>query len=137
MGDGEERENLENMARNLGIYDSVDFRGFVENARTYLSSFDIFVMPSRSEALPYALLEAGFAGLPVIATSVGGIPEIIESGISGALIPSDDSEALLSSLVLFYDNPRMRDRLGDFLKKSVKEKFSLEKVLKETFKRYL
>jgi len=136
MGDGEERENLENMARNLGISDSVDFRGFIENARTHLSSFDIFVMPSRSEAMPCSLLEAGISGRPVIATYVGGIPEVIENGITGALVPPEDPEALLSSLVLFYDNPRMRDRLGDFLKKSVEEKFSKEKMISDTMRSY-
>lgn len=137
IGEGEERENLENMTNILGISDSVEFGGFINNARSMLSSFDIFCMPSRSEALPYSLLEAGLAGLPVITTSVGGIPEIVESGISGALIPPEDSESLLSSLMLFYDNPRVRDRLGASLKKTVEEKFSLEKTVKETEKVYL
>ncbi|KKP31654.1 MAG: Glycosyl transferase group 1, partial [Candidatus Woesebacteria bacterium GW2011_GWE2_31_6] len=96
IGEGEERQNLENMASNLGISDSVVLKGFVDNARSLLSGFDIFCMPSRSEAMPYALLEAGLAGLPVIATSVGGIPEIIESGINGILVPVEDAEALFS-----------------------------------------
>lgn len=136
IGEGEERENLENMAKNLNILDSVIFKGSVENAKSQLLNFDIFCLPSRSEALPYSLVEAGFAGLPVIATSVGGIPEIVESGISGSLIPPEDPEALLSSLVLFYDNPRMRDRLGASLKKSVEEKFSFEKMVNDTIELY-
>ncbi|MDP2655900.1 MAG: glycosyltransferase family 4 protein [bacterium] len=137
IGEGEERENLENMAKNLGISDSVIFKGFVDNARSLLSDFDIFCIPSRSENLPYVVLEAGYAGLPVIATTVGGIPEVIESGISGALIPAEDPEALFSSLVLFHDNPRMRDRLGATLKETIKEKFSFEQMVEKTLGLYL
>lgn len=136
IGEGEERQHLENMASNLGISESVTFKGFVNNARSLLSAFDIFVLPSRSEAMPYAPLEAGVAGIPVISTSVGGVPEIIESGITGALIPKEDSEALLSSLILFHENPRMRDRLGKDLKKVVEEKFSRQVILDETFNIY-
>src|SRR3989338_11432110 len=122
MGDGEEKSNLEKLTQALNISDSVVFKGFINNAKRELSAFNIFCMPSRSEAMPYALLEAGLAGLPVIATGVGGIPEVIESGLNGELIPSEDSETLLSSLILFYDNPRMRDRLGESLKKTITEK---------------
>lgn len=136
IGDGEERDYLENMAQQLDISESVTFKGFVDNARTLLCAFDIFVLPSRSEAMPYAPLEAGIAARPVIATGVGGVPEIIESGINGALVPPEDPEALLSSLLLFHDNPRMRDRLGIALKKTVQEEFSKEKMLEETFKLY-
>lgn len=133
IGDGEERENLNNMASNLTISRSVMFEGFVENARSLLSVFDIFCMPSRSEGLPYSLLEAGIAGLPVIASSVGGIPEIVESGITGILVPPEDSEALFSSLVLLSEDRELAKRLGANLKASVQENFSFEKMVKETF----
>ncbi|OGI91790.1 hypothetical protein A2933_02325 [Candidatus Nomurabacteria bacterium RIFCSPLOWO2_01_FULL_46_18] len=137
FNEGGERKNLQNMATNLGISDSVVFKGFVDNARSSLSGFDIFCMPSRSEAMPYALLEAGLAGLPVIATNVGGIPEIIESGISGILIPTEDSEALFSSLILLSEDAELRKRLGINLKHSIQENFSFEKMVKQTFQLYL
>ncbi|MDO8471225.1 MAG: glycosyltransferase [bacterium] len=136
MNDGEERENLEKMATEFGISDSVIFEGYVENARSRLLEFDIFVMPSRSEAMPYALLEAGLAGLPVIATSVGGIPEIIESGINGILVPVEDAETLFSSLVLLAKDEDLRKRLGANLKASIQENFSFERMVKETFSLY-
>jgi glycosyltransferase involved in cell wall biosynthesis len=136
LGSGDEKENLENMAQQLDIYDSVIFKGFVLDARIYLTALDIFVLPSRSENMPYALLEAGLTGRPVIASSVGGIPEVIESSISGALVRPEDPEALFSSLVLFHDNPRMRDRLGEGLKKTVEEKFSKEKMVRDTLSIY-
>ncbi len=137
MGDGEERENLENMAKNLGIYDSVEFKGFVYNARSLLSNLDIFVMPSRSEGMPYSILEAGLVGLPVIASSVGGIPEIIESGTNGVLVPKEDSEALFSSLILLSEDRELRKRLGTNLKLSIQEDFSFEKMVEKTFQLYL
>lgn len=137
INDGEERENLVNMAKNLGISDSVSFKGFIDNARSLLSNFDIFVSPSRSENLPYSILEAGLAGLPVIASAVGGIPEIIESGSNGILVPPENVEILLSSLILFTDNPRMRDRLGANLKLSIQENFSFERMVENTLHLYL
>ena len=137
VGEGEERENLENMAHNLGISGSVDFKGFVNDARSFLSHFDIFVLASRSENLPYAILEAGLAGLPVVATSVGGIPESIESGINGVLVPPEDSEALFSTLILLAEDNALRQRLGINLKASIQENFSFEKMVKQTFALYL
>lgn len=137
FNDGEERQNLENMAQKLGISDSVFFMGFVENARSLLSSFDIFCIPSRSEAMPYSLLEAGFAGLPVIATAVGGIPEMIESGINGILVPKEDSESIFSSLILLFEDEELRKRLGTNLKLSIQENFSSEKMIEKTFQLYL
>lgn len=136
VGEGEERGYLEELAQSLGVAESVRFIGFVENARSVLPGLDIFVLSSRSENLPYAVLEAGIAGLPTIATSVGGVPEIIEPGISGAIVPPDDPDALLSSLILFRDNPRMRDRLGAELRHAVQTKFTKQKMYEETFKTY-
>ena len=136
IGEGEERNNLENMARNKGIFSSVSFRGFVDDARSFLSNFDIFCLPSRSENLPYALLEAGYASLPVVATSVGGVPELIESGISGVLVPNEDVDALFSSIVLLSEDSSLRRRLGAALKASIEENFSFEKMARETFAQY-
>lgn len=136
IGDGEERQNLVNMAKNMGISSSVIFKGFVENARSFLSEFDIFVIPSRSEAMPYALLEAGFAKRPVIATEIGGIPEVIENGLNGILVKPEDSETLFSSLTLLAGDQSLRERLGGNLKETIKEKFSFEKMAEETFKLY-
>ena len=137
IGDGEERQNLQNMAQKLGISGSVVFKGFVDNARSFLSSFDIFCMPSRSEAMPYALLEAGFAGLPVIATSVGGIPEIIEPSINGALIEPEDPEVLFSTMVLFAQDEDLRRRLGKNLRETILKDFSSDKMVEKTFDLYL
>src|SRR3989338_7002202 len=136
IGEGEERQNLQNMAKKLGISGRVVFKGFVNNARLLLSNFDIFCMPSRSEGMPYALLEAGVAGLPVIATSVGGIPEVIESGIYGVLVPAEDTEALLSTLILLAEDTVLRQRLGGELKKTGGAKFSFDRMVHDTLRVY-
>jgi len=136
IGGGEERENLENMARNMGISSSVIFKGFVDNARSLLSTFDIFVFPSRSEAMPYAPLEAGLAGLPAIASSVGGILEIIENNVSGILVEKENPETLLSALIKLYDNADLRKKFGENLKRKVETEFSLIKMVKDTLGLY-
>ncbi len=136
LGEGEERKNLEVLAEELDITHSVTFKGYAENAKQHLSTFDIFCLPSRSEALPYTVLEAGLAGLPVIATSVGGIPEIIETGINGVLVPPEDVEVLFSTLILLSEDKRLRDRLGSALKETISKNFSLEKMVEETFRLY-
>ena len=136
IGEGEERENLEKQIEELKISHSVTLKGFLENARSHLLDFDIFVFPSRSEGLPYALLEAGLAGLPVISTYTGGIPEIIETGINGVLVFPDDSESLLSSLILLAENPDIRERLGRNLKETIHKDFLIQKMVHDTLKVY-
>jgi len=136
ISDGEEKNNLIKMAQSLGISDTVVFAGFIEEARFLLQAFDIFVLPSRKEGLPYVLLEAGFAGLPVIASKVGGIPEIIDSGINGILVNKEDNEALFSSLILLKEDAKLQRRLGSALKEKIEKEFSLEKMVRETLALY-
>jgi len=136
LGDGEERENLGALARKLEITDSVSFKGYVENARAHLLEFDIFVLPSRSENLPYAILEAGFAGLPVIATRVGGIPEVITTGESGILVEPGNAHEILSSLLLLADDSMLRSRLGNNIKQKVMKDFSIQKMATKTLNSY-
>ncbi|MBX4206304.1 glycosyltransferase family 4 protein [Candidatus Parcubacteria bacterium] len=136
IGDGEERANLARLSHKLGTTDSVSFKGFVENARQYLNAFDIFVLPSRSENLPYAVLEAGFAGVPVVASRVGGIPEVIETGENGILVTPEDPRELLSSLILLASDKELRFRLGSNLKEKVLGEFSIRKMVEQTLKLY-
>ncbi len=137
MGEGEERRKLEQLIETLGLSDSITLKGYVGNARRYLSAFDIFCLPSRSENLPYAVLEAGIAGLPVIASSVGGIPEIVESGKDGILVEKENSEDLFSTLLLLSANEDLRKRLGSSLQEKVSQEFSTEKMFRETIATYL
>ena len=136
IGEGEEKTKLINMAHSMGISDTVIFTGNIDNARSLLLALDMFVLASRKEGLPYTILEAGFAGLPVISTKVGGIPEIIDSGVNGILIDKEDTEALFSSLILLSEDEKLRHRLGQALKEKIEKEFSLEKMVKETIALY-
>jgi len=137
LGRGEEQENLQNMAQQLDISDSIKFLGFVENARTLLSGFDIFVLPSRSEALPYAILESGYASLPTIASRVGGIPEIITNGDNGLLVEPENSSDLADTLQMFIRDVELRTRLGRNLKETISKNFSKNQMFEKTFASYL
>lgn len=136
IGGGEEENNLKNMAKNKDILNSVKFFGFVPEARSLLKAFDVFVLSSRSEALPYVPLEAGSASLPVLATDVGGVPEIICNGKNGILVEKENPQAIASSLILLEENRDLRERLGAQLRKTVEENFSRTKMIEETFANY-
>ncbi|CAN5136034.1 glycosyltransferase family 4 protein [soil metagenome] len=136
LGSGEEKENLSTLTRSLSIQSSVHFKGHVDNARTLLKAFDIFVLPSRSEAMPYSILEAGYSGLPTIASSVGGIPEIIEDKVSGLLVPAEGEGQLLSALIYLADHIDQRERFGFALHKKIVQGFTLDKMVRDTIRAY-
>lgn len=135
-GDGEEKERLEKLAIDVGIGDAVRFLGFVPNARELLSGCDIFILPSRTEALPYALLEAGATGLPIIATSVGGIPEVIRDMQNGILIHPRNPKETAEAILYLLDHPNKKKEFGSEIKKTVTNFFSLDKMLGETINLY-
>lgn len=136
MGEGEMRHNLEELVKLSGLQKTIILKGYTEDARKYLPALDLFVLPSRSEALPYSILEAGLAGVPVVACAVGGIPEIIESGANGILVEKENSDDLFSTLVLLEENTKLRTRLGNNLKHTIENNFSIQKMATETFKVY-
>jgi glycosyltransferase involved in cell wall biosynthesis len=89
---------------------------------------DILVMPSRWEGLPVAMLEACAHGLPVVASRVGGIPEVIESGITGLLVEPDDPAALAGGILTLLKDPTMRQALGAAARDRVVERFDARRV---------
>lgn len=136
MGGGQERVKLEELVRFYDLENRVRLRGHVERASSYLSALDIFVLPSRTEALGYVLLEAGLAGLPAVASNVGGIPEIIEDGRTGMLVPSGDVTALEAALRAYLENPELKLRTASSLKEHVEMHFSKERMVRDTFALY-
>ncbi|MDP3726194.1 MAG: glycosyltransferase family 4 protein [bacterium] len=137
MGDGEKRQQLEEMIQTYTLSNRVFLLGHIDNAAEYLPAFDIFLLPSLSEALPYTLLEAGLAKLPVVGSAVGGIPEIIEDKKSGVLIPPRDSQAITDAMSELLEKPYLQKQYGDKLFEVVKEKFSLREMLQKTVGLYL
>lgn len=112
LGDGELRSNLTTLAQNLGVSDRVQLLGWVDNPRDYLAQCDVFVMPSRSEGFPLAMVEAMLAARPVIATRVGSMPEAVIDGETGLLIEKNDVAGLVQALHNLRDRPDQRYRLG-------------------------
>ena len=113
VGDGPERERLEDVTRTLGIEDRVVFAGWRSDARDFLSTFDVFVLPSRFEGFPLVVLEAMLARLPVVATDVGSVGEAVADGETGLIVPPDDPAALTLALrTLLGDAPR-REQFGE------------------------
>jgi glycosyltransferase involved in cell wall biosynthesis len=108
LGDGQERLSLMAQAQRLGLAGRVEFRGMVPNVADYLRAADIFILPSSSEGLSVALLEAMSSGMLPIATSVGGTVDVIEDGVSGLLVTSGDIAGLRDALSRALCNPDWR-----------------------------
>jgi glycosyltransferase involved in cell wall biosynthesis len=111
FGEGDERAALEKLIKDCGLERKIFLVGSVDNASQLLPSFDAFVLPSRKEGLPYVLLEAMQARVPIIATRVGGIPELIEDKKSGLLVKPDNVEELSEALVFAVEHP---ERIKEF-----------------------
>lgn len=136
LGEGGDRKNLEKLIKEKKLEDSFFLPGHLENAWAYLKSFDMFVLPSLSEALGYVLLEAGLAELPTVASAAGGIPEIIDSGKNGLLVPTRDPEALADALQALLHDRERASVYGTALKEKVVRLFSKEKMLRQTERLY-
>lgn len=106
------------------------------DAARYLKNFDIFVLPSLKEGLPYALLEAGLAELPVIATNVGGISEIVEKEKTGLLINPADPKEITEAVEKLIKDEKLRKTLAQNLRQKVLKEFSFEKMLQQTLAAY-
>lgn len=136
LGEGEERHRLEGLIRELRLESHVLLAGFRSDARSLLPAFDLFVHASRSEALGFAVLEAGAAGLPVVATNVGGIPEIISDASFGTLVPAQDPKALADAIRALMHDPERRARTGENLKRRVALAFTKERMVRDTLSAY-
>lgn len=136
IGEGEEREKLEKLIKMRRLGKNIFLPGKIEDARRFLKAFDIFVFPSLSEAMPYALIEAGFAGLPIIASRVGGIPEIIKDGENGVLVSAKDIFELRDAIIDLLQNKKKTAKYSARIRDRVLLKFSREKMIRETINVY-
>lgn len=136
MGDGELMEELQTHIRTHHLEHAVKLLGFVRDARTHLHAYDAFLLPSQKEGMPYAILEAGHAGLPVVASNVGGIPEVIEEGVTGFLFDPTIPESLTYALAELTTQSDRRARCAAALQKRVHEHFSLSHMIEDTVRAY-
>jgi len=119
-------EETKSTARKLGVESSIIWTGHREDVHELLAATDLFALPSLEESLPLAILEAMAAGLPVVATTVGGIPECVSHGETGALVPPADSDALAEAIVAIVRDPALQRRFGKAARKRVLQSFSPE-----------
>ena len=141
VGDGPERPALERLAAEAGLSGMVEFRGEVRPAWSALREFQIFALTSVSEGVPLSVLEAMSMGLPVVATAVGGIPEIIDDGVNGYLVPRVEDRnataaALAERLEALLADPEARERMGAAARLRATERFSTITAARATLRFY-
>jgi glycosyltransferase involved in cell wall biosynthesis len=127
VGDGPERGNMEALARSLGVDGRVRFAGYREDVGNAYGAMDVFALVSAREGFGLVVAEAMLAELPVIATAVGGIRDIVEPGQSGLLIDPKDPAAVAGAIRELYGDPALRQRLASAGQRRAREHFSAER----------
>ena len=128
-GDGDQRSAIEQTIRERGLERTVTLAGTRKDIADLLSASDVFLMSSISEGIPLTVIEAMAARRPVVSTAVGGLPELVEHGVSGMLASSGDASSLAASLVQLYQNADLRNQMAEVAASRAQEKFSLQGML--------
>jgi len=128
-GDGDERAAIEETIRKRGLEECVRLAGTRKDIADLLAASDVFLMSSISEGIPLTVIEAMAARRPVVSTAVGGLPELVEHGVTGFLAPSGDDRLLAAALVELYRRPELRNQMADAALKRAWETFSLDGML--------
>lgn len=136
IGDGEEKERMMRKIEDENLKENVTTCGFVPHAAKHIKAFDIFVLPSLKEGLPYTILEAMNAGVPVVASSVGGIPDLIEHEKSGFLTIPANSNSIAEALGKLTSDIKTRNKFSKLSKLRAQEKFSFSSMLSRTIDLY-
>ncbi len=126
VGSGDDRERLEALAWDLGVSAQVIFAGMRDDIPELVAASDVFVLPTLTEALPTVLAEAAASGTPIVASAVGGVPEMVEDGETGLLVPPSDSEALAEACGRLLADPALRQRMGKAARGLAMDRFDLE-----------
>jgi glycosyltransferase involved in cell wall biosynthesis len=134
VGDGPMRTELEILARTLGVSGRVHFAGYRADPERFYPLMDVFALTSRSEGMPLSVLEAWAAGKPVVATRVGGLPDLVEDGRTGHLVALDDVPGLASALGGVLDSPALAARMGAAGRAVVRDRFDVS-VMAEAYQR--
>jgi L-malate glycosyltransferase len=129
IGEGELRGELENASRQLGLADRVHFHGFRADADAFVRSLDAVVMPSLHEGFPYTMLEAGYWGVPLIASRVGGIQEVLSDGHECLLVEPRNVEHLAAAIAKLQRDPALRAQIGENARRKVRQDFLIESTV--------
>jgi glycosyltransferase involved in cell wall biosynthesis len=130
VGDGSERERLKELARAVGVAERIEWKGWSDAPRSYLGTLDVFVLPSRNEGFPLAVLEALLAGTAVVASDVGSVAEAIRDGETGLLVPPDDHVALARALQRLIADQALGPRMGERGRRVVLDHFTADHMAK-------
>ncbi len=128
-GGGPDLERLEAEIGGRGLKGAFELVGVVEEPWDYLSSLDVFVLPSLWEGMPFVLLEAMGAGLPVVATDVGGVRDVIPDDAFGTVVPPADADALKAAILRYVDNPKLRSSVGTAARERILHEFSRKQMI--------
>jgi glycosyltransferase involved in cell wall biosynthesis len=137
VGGGPWKDRLTRLKSRLGLESTVHFLGERKDVPQLLSLFNVVVLSSLWEGLPYSLLEAGALGKPVVATDVNGVKEIITDGKTGFLVPAKSPEKLAEALRKVIEGKELAHRLGAALKEDIQERFSLARMVSDVQNLYL
>jgi L-malate glycosyltransferase len=129
VGDGPDRSSAEWLAHNLGIQDRVNFLGKQESVNELLPVADLMIMPSELESFGLAALEAMACRVPTIGTNVGGVPELIEDGLTGRLFPVGDTEGMAAAAIELLTNPDQLDRMGRAGRASAQTRYCASRII--------
>ncbi|MCH8285447.1 glycosyltransferase family 4 protein [candidate division KSB1 bacterium] len=135
---GSYTNTVKNIIKTKGLEDCMKLQGFVFPPTKIFSTIDLFLMPSQriGESCPMVILEAMAAGVPVIATEVGGIPEIVEHGVTGYLIPPKDPQAIADAVEHVINNPEEVKKIVENARRTVKERFDFRENARQFVKIY-
>ncbi|ETW99320.1 MAG: hypothetical protein ETSY1_15450 [Candidatus Entotheonella factor] len=136
VGAGELRQTLEAQAVDLGIAEHVRFTGFRRDALSLMREFEIFVLPSYLEGLGTSVLDAMALGKPVVATQAGGIPEAVQDGVTGLLVPPRDAGALTQAIRYLLQHPEQQAEFGKAGRRRVEQHFTAERMARQTMQVY-
>jgi glycosyltransferase involved in cell wall biosynthesis len=136
VGEGPERQHLEKMVQETGVSDQIIWAGYRANITSLLPAFDILLPPSLHEGLPNTILEAMSVGLPVVATAVGGTPELIVNEKTGLLVLPGNPDALANAITILLENREARESMGLAGQQRVQQHFSVEKMVQKTEQLY-
>jgi glycosyltransferase involved in cell wall biosynthesis len=131
VGDGEVRPAIERQIAECGVQDAVEVAGWQDDLSDVYRRMDVLVLTSRNEGTPVAVIEAMAAALPVIATAVGGVPDVVRHEETGLLVPSDAIEALTAAMICLARNRQTRERLGAAARESVGTRFAAERLVSD------
>ena len=137
VGDGALRPAVERLVKEKGLDKMVLFIGVIPNVADFLADCDLFVLSSDWEGFGIVIAEAMAAGKPVIATAVGGVPELVEDGVTGILVPSRDPQALAQAILRLVKDPDLRQRMGKAAQERALERFDIARTAREYEALYL